>query len=329
MPNFLDTVQVSGSSYEIKDKNAASVSSVTQSEYDDLPSSAKSSNTLFVITDATAVDISNYWTSAQTNSAITAAVSGKADTSAVTEAISGKADTSAVTEAISGKVDTSAVTSSVTSASTDNEIPTAKAVFDAIPTGTSITIDPTLDSGSTNAVANSAITTALNDTVKLSNQSTYYLNGFYSDEAKHYPIYHRFNTNNQSNGNGWWYGKINNQYVIKNGQYNQKPSGLMDLQVVETSAITTSVTSASTDSQVPSAKAVYDAIGEGGSVSSAITSGDTNAVAGGAVYAKLDEIEQVTARALNQLAEANEVVARALNDLNDRITAIENRLNNS
>ena len=316
MPNFLDTVQVSGSSYEIKDKNAASVSSVTQSEYDDLPSSAKSSNTLFVITDATAVDISNYWTSAQTNSAITAAVSGKADTSAVTEAIS-------------GKVDTSAVTSSVTSASTDNEIPTAKAVFDAIPTGTSITIDPTLDSGSTNAVANSAITTALNDTVKLSNQSTYYLNGFYSDEAKHYPIYHRFNTNNQSNGNGWWYGKINNQYVIKNGQYNQKPSGLMDLQVVETSAITTSVTSASTDSQVPSAKAVYDAIGEGGSVSSAITSGDTNAVAGGAVYAKLDEIEQVTARALNQLAEANEVVARALNDLNDRITAIENRLNNS
>ncbi len=69
----------------------------------------------------------------------------------------------------------------------------------------------------------------------------------------------------------------------------------------------------------------------GGTVSSAITSGDTNAVQGGAVYNKFDEVEQVTARALNDLnekinalIEANEVVARALNDLNDRITALEN-----
>lgn len=39
----------------------------------------------------------------------------------------------------------------------------------------------------------------------------------------------------------------------------------------------------------------------GGAVSSAITSGDTNAVAGGAVYDKFDEVEQVTARALVDL----------------------------
>lgn len=38
--------------------------------------------------------------------------------------------------------------------------------------------------------------------------------------------------------------------------------------------------------------------GGGGTVSSAITSGDTNAVAGGAVYDKFDEVESVTARAL-------------------------------
>lgn len=43
--------------------------------------------------------------------------------------------------------------------------------------------------------------------------------------------------------------------------------------------------------------------GGGGTVSSAITSGDTNAVAGGAVYDKFDEVEQVTARALNDLDE--------------------------
>ena len=45
----------------------------------------------------------------------------------------------------------------------------------------------------------------------------------------------------------------------------------------------------------------YDIGGSGGTVSSAITSGDTNAVAGGAVYDKFDEVEQVTAAALNEL----------------------------
>ena len=64
---------------------------------------------------------------------------------------------------------------------------------------------------------------------------------------------------------------------------------------------------------------VYTIQGSGGTVSSAITSGDTNAVAGGAVYDKFDEVEQVTARALNSLSEADEVTARALIDLNDKI----------
>lgn len=52
--------------------------------------------------------------------------------------ITGKADTSAVTaisDSLTGKVDTTAITTSITSGSTDSEIPSAKAVFDAIPTG--------------------------------------------------------------------------------------------------------------------------------------------------------------------------------------------------
>lgn len=53
--------------------------------------------------------------------------------------ITGKADTSAVTAAIdaavSGKVDTSAITTAITSGSTDSEIPTAKAVYDATQSG--------------------------------------------------------------------------------------------------------------------------------------------------------------------------------------------------
>jgi len=63
---------------------------------------------------------------------------------------------------------------------------------------------------------------------------------------------------------------------------------------------------------------LQDAIG--GAVSSAITSGDTNAVAGGAVYDKFDEVEQVTAAALNnindRLSEDEEVTAAGLNAVN-------------
>ena len=106
MPNILDTIQVSGSSYDIKDKNAPSVSAVTQQEYDNLPSSAKTSNIFFVISDATPIDISNYWTSAQTQSAITQATSGKADTSAVTavqDSLSGYVTTNTAQDITSAK----------------------------------------------------------------------------------------------------------------------------------------------------------------------------------------------------------------------------------
>jgi hypothetical protein len=89
MPNILDTVQISGSSYDLKDKNAPSVSAVTQQEYDNLPSTAKTSNTFFVITDAQAGDLTQYWTSAQTQSAITQATSGKASQSDL-ETVSGQ-----------------------------------------------------------------------------------------------------------------------------------------------------------------------------------------------------------------------------------------------
>lgn len=54
---------------------------LTQAEYDALVSAGTvASDTYYIITDASAVDISNYWTSAQTESAINQAVSGKQDT---------------------------------------------------------------------------------------------------------------------------------------------------------------------------------------------------------------------------------------------------------
>lgn len=76
MANILDSIQLSGSSYDLKDKNAPSVSAVTQQEYDNLPSSAKTSNTFFVITDAQAGDLTNYYTKSETNTLL----DGKQDT---------------------------------------------------------------------------------------------------------------------------------------------------------------------------------------------------------------------------------------------------------
>ena len=53
---------------------------LTQAEYDALVSAGTvSQNTYYIITDAQSVDITDYWTSAQTQSAINSAVSGKQD----------------------------------------------------------------------------------------------------------------------------------------------------------------------------------------------------------------------------------------------------------
>ncbi len=99
MSNIIDKIQISGQSYNVKDSSAATVVELTQQEYDNLPSSAKTSNTLFVITDAQAGDLTNYYTKTETNTLL----GGKADTAttytktetdnAITAATSTKQDT--------------------------------------------------------------------------------------------------------------------------------------------------------------------------------------------------------------------------------------------
>ena len=82
MSNIIDKIRLSGTDYTLSATTSGiSVVEVTQAEYDALPSSAKTdASKMYVITDAEAGDLSQYWTSAQTNSAITQAVSGKQDT---------------------------------------------------------------------------------------------------------------------------------------------------------------------------------------------------------------------------------------------------------
>ena len=76
----INKIKVSGTTYNIQDENACKVVELTQAQYDELPTSAKTSNSLFVITDATAGDLSNYYTKTEADNAITAATSTKQDT---------------------------------------------------------------------------------------------------------------------------------------------------------------------------------------------------------------------------------------------------------
>ena len=181
-------------------------------------------------------------------------------------------------DALSATVATSAITTAVTSASTDAQIPTAKAVYDAIPTGgTSITIDPTLNSGSTNAVANSAITNAINEIEEVSAAAFNALNDELSGKQDTLiagdNITISGNVISASGGGG------NNVVEVTQAEYDALVSaGTLDLTAlyvitdaaainvsgfVATSAITTAVTSASTNDEIPSALAVYAATSGG------------------------------------------------------------------
>lgn len=112
MSNYITDIQLSGVTYALSAQSSGGSPTVelTQAEYDALVSAGTvASDTYYIITDAQAGDLTQYWTSAQTQSAIT--------------------------QATSGKVDSSSVVSSVTSASTDSEIPTAKAVWNVASQG--------------------------------------------------------------------------------------------------------------------------------------------------------------------------------------------------
>lgn len=103
--NNISKIKISGTSYNIKDENACKVVELTQAQYDDLPTTAKTSNSLFVITDATAGDLSNYYTKSETSGAteISTALESKADT----ETTYTKTETdNAITAATSTKQDT-------------------------------------------------------------------------------------------------------------------------------------------------------------------------------------------------------------------------------
>lgn len=74
----INKIRLSGTTYDLQDKNAAKTVELTQEQYDGL--AVKEQNTFYIITDATAGDLSNYYTKQETDNVITAATSTKQDT---------------------------------------------------------------------------------------------------------------------------------------------------------------------------------------------------------------------------------------------------------
>lgn len=92
MSNIIDSIQLSGTVYTIQGSGGGGSPTVelTQAEYDALVTAGTvAEDTYYIITDAQAGDLTQYWTSAQTQSAITQATSGKASQSDL-ETVSGQ-----------------------------------------------------------------------------------------------------------------------------------------------------------------------------------------------------------------------------------------------
>ena len=179
----INKIKLSGTTYNIQDLNATKTVELTQAQYDALPASAKTSNSLFVITDAQGADLSNYYT--------------KSETSGATE----------ISTALASKADTA---TTYTKTEIDNAI-----------TAATSTKQDTLVSGTNIKTIN--------------NQS----------------ILGEGNIEIQGGGSSYTAGDgidITNDVISVTGK-------------VDTSAIATTITSSSTDAQVPSAKAVNDKLG--------------------------------------------------------------------
>ena len=147
----INKIKLSGTTYSIQDENATKTVELTQAQYDAL--AVKDPNTFYIITDATGADLSNYYTKSETSGAtqISTALASKQTTltagtniTIVDNVISATGgggssytagdgiDITNDVISVTGKVDTSAITTSITSANTNTQVPSAKAVYDQL-----------------------------------------------------------------------------------------------------------------------------------------------------------------------------------------------------
>lgn len=256
------------------------------------------------------------------------AISGKADTSAVTEsinaAVSGKLDTSTfetysgdVETALSAKLDASAYTPTDlseywTSAQTESAITNAvSGKQDTLSAGTGISISGNVISATGGGGGANAIEVTQAEYEALVSAGTVDLTAFYiitdapavdlSGYAQTSAVTAEITAAVSGKADTSALTAVSNALTAHTGNStihvtsSEKSSwnGKQDALVSGTN-----IKTINNESLLGSGNIVIQG---GGAASSAITSGDTNAVAGGAVYDKFDEVEQVTAAALNAL----------------------------
>lgn len=245
MPNnIIDSIQLSGVTYGIKGSGGTETIELTQAQYDALVD--KDPNVFYIITDAQAGDLTNYYTKTETNSLL----SDKADTA--TTYTKTEVD-NAITAATSTKQDT--LVSSQNIKTINNQSILGSGNIEIEGGGSDINVVQTTGTSTADVMSQNAVTTALNNKANKSAAVGGYKFGSVNDA--NYIKY--TNVNNDNIGNSIYYPKINGKGIFTNNSTYAQNN--YNFQLVETSAITTSVTSSSTDAQVPSAKAVNDKLG--------------------------------------------------------------------
>ena len=310
----INKIRLSGQTYNIEDVNASKTVELTQAQYDALVD--KDPNTYYIITDAQAGDLTNYYTKSETSGAtqISTALTSKADTATTYNMVE-------VNWLLANKQAT--LVSGTNIKTINNESILGSGNIDI--QGGGVDVVQTTGTSTTDVMSQNAVTTEISNKANKSAA----VGGYRFGTTNNVNYLQYRNVNNDDKDNSIYYPKINGKGILTSNSIFAQNN--YNFQLVETSAITTSVSSSSTDAQIPSAKAVYDAIqeggGGGGTVDQTIISGSTNAVAGGAVYDKIDEVEQVTAAALNnindRLSEDEEVTAAGLNAVNDKFDGLK------
>lgn len=350
MSNIIDSIQLSGTVYQIQGSGGGGnpTVEVTQAEYDALVTAGTvQADTYYIITDAQAGDLTNYYTKTETNTLL----DGKADTAttytktevdnAITAATSTKQDT-----LVSGtNIKTINNTSILGSGNIDiqgGSTYTAGRGIDITNNTISVSLPISAGTGTNSIVFGNATTAQTNGTNAFGGGKTgsvHYVVSFGQNSFSYGEGTQAYKNNSQSFGNETESRNIsehsigqfnvsnsatttfgnsgNTLFSVGNGTSNSARHNAFEIR--QNGDIY--ITSGGTDIKL------QDQLGGGGTVDQTIISGSTNAVAGGAVYNKIDEVEQVTAAALNnvndRLSEDEEVTAAGLNAVNDKFDGMK------
>ena len=173
-------------------------------------------------------------------------------TAATDTALASKADTA--TTYTKTEVDTALASKQATLTAGTN-ITIVDNVISATGGGSDINVVQTTGTSTTDVMSQNAVTTQLNNKANKTAAFGGYTLGSSSDGDY---IQYR-NVNNTNIGNSIYYPKINGKGILTSNNIYARIN--YNFSLVETSAITTAITSSSTDAQVPSAKAVNDKLG--------------------------------------------------------------------